>query len=66
MPLTQFIEEIHLGVIDDPHQNSTVVLTEKVTVCPSCRSLHSLRDERTQIVCVECLWNTTPETSEAA
>ncbi len=30
--LTRFLEEIHLGVIEDPHTNSRMVLTEQVTV----------------------------------
>jgi hypothetical protein len=54
--LTRFLEELHLGVVDDPHTNSRVVLTEKVTVCPACRSLHTLREEHGDIHCVACAW----------
>lgn len=58
MPLSHYIEEIHLGVLHDPHLSRPVMLTERVTVCPSCRSMHSLRHEDEQILCVECMWNT--------
>lgn len=54
--LTRFLEEIHLGVVDDPHTNSRVVLTEKVAVCPACRSLHSLRIEHEVVRCMMCGW----------
>lgn len=67
MPLSRYVEEIHLGVVDDPHSDRSVILTEKVTVCPSCSCLHSLRHEDEQIFCVECLWNTpTGEPAQAA
>ena len=54
--LSRFLEEIHLGVVDDPHTNSRVALTEKVTVCPACRSLHTLREEHGHVFCLACAW----------
>ncbi len=54
--LTRFLEEIHLGVIEDPHTNSRMVLTEQVTVCPACRGLHTLRQEHDRIRCAVCAW----------
>ncbi len=54
----QFIQVIHLGFIDDPHGEKRTALTELVTVCPSCQSMHSLRKDATRIHCVECYWTT--------
>jgi hypothetical protein len=56
--LTRYLEELYLGVWDDPHADEPTVLTEMVTVCPSCRSLHSLRNADDLVYCVECLWST--------
>lgn len=52
-----FIEEVALGIVDDPHTNKAMVLKELVTVCPSCLSMHSLRKEGAVIHCVECFWS---------
>ncbi|HOF88519.1 MAG TPA: hypothetical protein PLZ36_10510 [Armatimonadota bacterium] len=54
--LARFLEELQLGVVDDPHTNSRVALTEKVTVCPACRSLHTLREEHGHVFCLACAW----------
>lgn len=54
--LSRFVEEIHLGTVHDPHTDRPFALTELVTVCPACLSLHSLRQEDIAIRCVECLW----------
>ena len=56
--LTPFIEEFRLGIVDDPHTRRKTVLTEMVTVCPACRSFHSLRHEGRVIYCTECAWST--------
>ena len=56
--LAHFLEKLHLGVVEDPYTNRRWVLTETVTVCPACRSLHSLRHERAEILCLECAWHT--------
>lgn len=56
----RFLEEIPLGVVDDPHSERPIVLTEMVTVCPACRSLHSLRHNGKVVHCVECFWSTAP------
>ncbi|MHB9132886.1 MAG: hypothetical protein ACYDBB_17600 [Armatimonadota bacterium] len=57
--LTQFLEELPVGVIHDPHTDQTIHLTESVTVCPACRGLNSLRREEEHVRCVECEWGTT-------
>jgi hypothetical protein len=54
----QFIQVLHLGFVDDPHGNKRMPLTERVTVCPSCQSLHSLRKDARRVHCVECTWTT--------
>jgi len=56
--MARFVEEIHLGVVDDPHTCCPVILTEKVTVCPSCNCFHSLRHHDMTIRCVACEWST--------
>jgi LSD1 subclass zinc finger protein len=56
--LQPFIEELSLGVLFDPHTKRKTLLTEKVTVCPSCRSLHSLRHDGQHVFCAECGWTT--------
>ena len=56
--LARFVEEIHLGVVEDPHTRRSVVLTEKVTVCPSCNCFHSLRHHDMTIRCAACDWST--------
>ena len=57
-PFARFSEELHLGVIIDPHTEQQTTLTEMVTVCPSCHSLNSLRISDFMIRCVECSWST--------
>ena len=56
--LRPYIEEIRLGIIDDPHTSRRSVLTERVTVCPCCRSLHSLRHDGKFVYCIDCDWTT--------
>ena len=56
--LRQYLEDIHLGVIDNPHTDRREMLTEKVTVCPACRSMHSLRLEGAVVRCEVCEWTT--------
>ncbi len=56
--LTPYIEEIRLGILDDPHTSKTTMLTEMVTVCPSCRSFHSLRHRGKGVICTDCAWTT--------
>ena len=56
--LALFVEELDLGFVEDPHTSRRVMLTEKVTVCPSCASIHSLREQDTQVRCIECEWAT--------
>jgi hypothetical protein len=58
--LIQYLEEIPLGVIDDPHSDSRVALTETVTVCPECRSLHTLRVDDNRVHCAMCDWDDQP------
>lgn len=61
--LTRFLEELHLGVIDDPHSDNFTVLTEMVTVCPNCRGMHSLRLEGMTVRCVDCAWTNAEKSS---
>jgi len=56
--LQPFIEELPLGVHFDPHTRRKTVLFEKVTVCPSCRSLHTLRHDGQHVFCTDCDWST--------
>lgn len=56
--LRPYLEELRLGIIVDPHTSRTIVLTEKVTVCPSCRSLHTLRQHEGHVYCTDCDWTT--------
>jgi ribosomal protein L37AE/L43A len=63
--LARFFEEIHLGEVINPHTNHREVLTEMVTVCPSCHSLHSLRHDGDVVHCVHCYWST-PATDHAS
>ena len=54
--LSRYLEEIPLGIVDNPHAEHPVVLSEFVTVCPSCRSINSLRHASLNVHCVECGW----------
>lgn len=54
--LAKYLEEIPLGIVDNPHAGQPTILTEMVTVCPSCRSLHSLRREKKNVYCIDCDW----------
>jgi len=56
--LLPFIEEVPLGLHFDPHTSRKTLLTEKVTVCPCCRGLHSLRHDDQHVFCTECDWST--------
>jgi hypothetical protein len=56
--LNRFVEEITLGFVDNPHTRRKERLTEKVTVCPACNSLHTLRHEGEVVLCTVCLWDT--------
>lgn len=56
--LLPFIQEVRLGTIDDPHTRRRVMLTEKVTVCPSCQRFHSLRHREREVCCIDCGWST--------
>lgn len=66
-PLSRFLEEIHLGLVHNPHRERWEHLTELVTVCPACGSLHSLRHEERMVRCTDCRWyEHMPKTREAA
>lgn len=56
--LARYFEEIHLGVVHNPHTNKHEALTEMVTVCPSCHSLNSLRHDGDVVHCQQCYWST--------
>jgi len=56
--LLPFLQEIRLGVVHDPHTRREVLLTEQVTVCPSCQRLHSLRHDNREVSCIDCGWST--------
>lgn len=58
--LHKYTEELHLGVVDDPHHEQPALLTERVTVCPSCYNLRSLRQGDEAVHCIECLWSNPP------
>jgi len=64
--LRAYTEEIRLGVIHDPHTSRPTVLVENVTVCPACRSLHSLRQDGKRVFCTACGWHSRPRTPVAA
>ena len=57
-PLLRFTEMFSLGIHENPHTDTCTELMERVTVCPSCRSLHSLRQEALAIICLDCTWST--------
>jgi hypothetical protein len=52
-----YTEVIPLGIIDNPHTNQPVVLSEVVTVCPCCRNINSLRQAGLHVQCIECGWH---------
>ncbi len=57
-PFARFLEEVRLGIVHDPHTDHHTLLTEMVTVCPSCRGLNSLRLYQSDVHCAECHWST--------
>lgn len=56
--LLPFIQEFRLGAVQDPHTRRDVMLTERVTVCPACQRLHSLRHDHRHVHCIDCGWTT--------
>ncbi|MHB9024962.1 MAG: hypothetical protein ACYC7E_12455 [Armatimonadota bacterium] len=58
--LSIFAEKFQVGVIVDPFTRRREVVNEFVTICPSCRSFHSLRQEGDTVRCLECGWTSRP------
>ncbi|HEY3415839.1 MAG TPA: hypothetical protein VGM23_03050 [Armatimonadota bacterium] len=58
--LSTFAEKFQVGVIFDPFTRRREIVNEMVTVCPACRSFHSLRQEGDTVYCTECGWRFRP------